>query len=276
MALDFSSWMTSVTTICNINDDFGLAAFTALVDRYIERATLYMLRDPDFDFLATRTIDITKQTAAGVRSVGIPTELIIVEGVSLITPANTKPPAGKRIRLLRMDKDWCDLIWPTQSDMQAPAEWQTYWALYSMFGAASDTANGQGPATDEAAAMPSPIIIAPTPDAAYVVEFSGVMRPPMLSATVSETFLTRYLPDLFLAASVVAVAGFQRDFASGNPGEGQGLADYWEAEYRRLKTGAAVENARQAARSVGWSANVPAVLAGMPRGGLPPGPAQGG
>src|SRR4051812_10982128 len=253
MALTYATWLTAVTSICNVNDDFGLAAFTALVDRYIERATLYMLRDPDFDFLATRTIDVTKQTTAGVRSVGIPTELIIVEGVSLITPANTRPPAGKRIPLLRMDKAWCDLIWPTQSDMQAPAEWQTYWALYSMFGTAADTANGQGPAADEAVALPSPIIIAPTPDAAYTVEFSGVMRPSMLSATVPETFLTRYLPDLFIAASVVAVAGYQRDF--GSPDSQQpdpSVAGYWQAEYTRLKTGAAVESARQASRSVGW------------------------
>src|SRR5271168_2502618 len=45
------------------------------------------------------------------------------------------------------------------------------------------------------------IIVGPPPDAAYTMEVVGTIRPAPLSATNTTTYLTLYLPDLFLTAS---------------------------------------------------------------------------
>lgn len=268
MAMNYSQWLTAITTILNITDSYGLATFNALVDRIIEYAELMMYRDPDLDFLATRTEDSSKTTMTGVRSVAIPSQFVIVDSVALITPANSIPSDGTRIPLLRTTREFCDVIWPQESLTKSPATYETYWATFSMFEAV-----GSGATSSEPVAMPSAIIIAPTPDNQYRVEFAGTFRPPALSAANSTTFLTTWLPDLFLAATVIMGAGYQRDYgADGNQAD-PSLAGYWQREYDKLKAGAAIESARQASRSAGWSSKVPAPLANVSRTQNPPPPA---
>lgn len=272
MSITYAEWLTTVTTILNITDDDGRAAFAALAPRYIERAELRMYRDPDLDFLATRTVDESQRTSAGLRAVPVPAKFIVLENASLITPANTAANEGTRIPLLRAGRPWCDAIWPTESLTRAPAAFETYWALFSMYEAVAS-----GAEADEPVALPSSIIIAPTPDNSYVVEYTGTFRPAALSADNPTTFLTTYLPDLFIAASVVAGAAYQRDFGAINAPGDPSLTTYWDREYQSGKFGAAVEEARRKAQSVDWTAYAPTPLANTHRTENPaPQPPQAG
>lgn len=269
--MDYASWLQALTTILNVNDTFGVAAFNALVPRFIEWAELRLYRDADLDFLATRISDHSQTTKPAVRSVAIPSKFIVIEQVTLITPANVAPADGTRVPLLRASRPYCDLIWPTESKTKAPAPFETYWCLPSMYEAA-----GSGATADEKVALPSSILIAPTVDGEYLVEYFGTYRPPSLSKDNSTTFLTQYLPDLFLAASVVVAAGYQRDFGADGNQQDPSLASYWEREYQAAKMGAAVEEARRAARSVGWGPYAPSTMANISRTQNPAPPAQGG
>jgi hypothetical protein len=87
------------------------------------------------------------------------------------------------------------------------------------------------------------IIFGPWPDKAYVVEVVGTIRPAPLSPTNTSTFLTNWLPDLFIAASMIFVTGYQRDF--GAQSDDPNAAKSWDNEYSKLLASAGAEEMRK-------------------------------
>jgi hypothetical protein len=87
------------------------------------------------------------------------------------------------------------------------------------------------------------IILGPAPSAPYNIEILGTIRPVPLSPTNSQTFLTQYLPDLFTAASMVFMSGYQRDFGSQSDNPQQ--AQSWENQYQLLFKSANAEEMRK-------------------------------
>ena len=79
----------------------------------------------------------------------------------------------------------------------------------------------------------------------------GTYRPEPLSPSHPETFLTEYMPDIFLAASMIFITGYQRDFGaqSDNPQQAQS----WEAQYNNLVKGAMLESLRQKFAGPAWT-----------------------
>ncbi len=96
---------------------------------------LGMYRDPDLDFLATRSgSDTSGHTTMGLRTAPVPPPIVVVEKVNLILPANQMNPAvGTRIPLLRASRSWLDQIWPDESATLTPAPWATYFAIQDQF-----------------------------------------------------------------------------------------------------------------------------------------------
>lgn len=247
--MNYTDYVTSLQTLLVIQDASGLANLQTILPRMIEYAELRMYRDPDLDFLATRTSDISAQTASGSRDVAIPTQFIVIEQANIILPAGVKPPTvgAQRVPLLRASQSFLDQIWPIDSDVATPAPFENYFSVYS---------------EQETGAGASKIRIAPTPDGTYYVEFRGTFRPTALSAANPNTFLTTYMPDLFLAASMIFGAGYQRDF--GAQSENPQMSLSWEQIYSGSKQGAAVEEARKKSTSYDWSSNSPPKLAMPP------------
>lgn len=87
------------------------------------------------------------------------------------------------------------------------------------------------------------IILGPTPDANYGVEVIGTIRPTPLSGSNTTTYLSLYLPDLFLAASMVFAAGYQQNFSAMGDNPQQALS--WEAHYKELFASANAEEIRK-------------------------------
>lgn len=275
MALSYSDWLSFVATTLNAADDDGKAMLTAMAPRMIEEAEARIYQDPSFDWPALGVVDVSKVTTAGLRSVEIPSAIsvagfqgyfVIIETVSLITPAGAKANAGTRVPLLRIDRSFLDQIWPQEGQTQAPAPFETYWALWTQdIGMPSDPS--------EPTPMPSAILIGPTPDDGYVVEFTGVGRPLPLSGTNSTTFLTTYYPAMFTAATLSFGYAMQRDI--GGAANDPEAAAWWEGEYQRLKAVAAAEAARQRSQGPDWSTSAATGPANLPRtrpGGGAPGP----
>jgi len=262
----YTDWLTAMVTYLNIADTAGITAFTALAPRFIEYAELRMQRDPDLDFLATRVVDLSQMTTGGMRSVAIPANFVVHEGANRIIPAGSRPYAGgaMRIPLQRTSRQFCDFIWPNETSVLTPdslTSW--YYALFSQQEPAPAPAEA-----DELVSLPSSIIIAPTPDNEYVVEQTGTQRIPPLSATNTSNFMTLWLPDMYIAASMVAASGYQRDF--GAQTSDPNMAVSWERIYQDLKNGAAVESLRQKARVDGFSPFPP-----QPMAPSIPGPSSG-
>lgn len=183
----------------------------------------------ELDFLATRKADSSLSFTPSSRTLTIPTTIIIVQQVNVITPAATQPNSGTRNPVDPVSLESLNFTWPVAAVQSTPS---------------IPTVGSMQDATT--------LIVAPTPDAAYVVEFVGIFRPTAMSSTNISTYLGTNYPDLFLAACMVFATGFQRDFGSQSGDPAMSLS--WESLYQERKKSAFPEIQRQKWSSVGWSA----------------------
>lgn len=262
--MTYNEFISALQQLTALTDASGLALMNSLSTRIIEATELRILREPEFDFLATRIADISQQTTTGMRSVPIPSAFLVVEGAALITPSGKASPSqtdAKRIPMLRTSRPHLDIVWPVESKTRAPDDLaDTYFALFSEEVAAPSDPTEPVPG-------PSALLIAPTPDAIYQVEITGTQRPAPLSSTNSPTFLTTHLPDLYLASAMVFVSGgILRNY--GMQADDPKMALSWLAVYGDLKRGVEVEELRKRAlvdggltRYAGRSSGAPPNLA---------------
>jgi len=102
------------------------------------------------------------------------------------------------------------------------------------------------------------IIFGPAPDDAYYFDIHGSCRPvPLYSAINPDTglsdggqmtFLTAWLPDLFLAAAMVSAAGYRHNF--GAQSDDPRMAVSWEAQFQTLLPSA--KNEEMQKKFLGW------------------------
>ena len=221
MALDYASYVDSMAQILSIVPSSTLEA-SPLLDRMVEYAELRIYRE--MDLLHTVT-EGTRDLVAGTRSVQIPDEIFIANSASVITPAATLPAAGTRNPLQRVSTEFINFVWPSAATQGVPL----YYAMLD------DTT----------------VVVAPTPDAAYKLSMVGIYRPDPLSDTNTTTYLTEYLPDLFVAASsVFGFGGINANY--GAAADDPQSAQSWENQYQALKAGVNMENLRSKAWAQSW------------------------
>lgn len=225
--MTYQEWLAAVGNLTeeNVED----VEFLDVVPRAIEYGELRIYRE--FDFLNSRTANTAVATASGTRAITIPSTIVVVEAINLISPAGTtNPELGTRIPIDRVSLEYLNFVYPTAATTGVP----------SVYALQSDTACRLGP----------------TPNGAYTCEIIGTQRPTPLSATVTETFISLNVPDLFLAATMIFFKNYQE--------EPEGAAVY-EAEYQKLKMGVALVDLRRKAESASWQPFSPAPLANVQR-----------
>lgn len=168
----------------------------------------------DLDFLQTIATDDTGNMTAGNRTLALPVDL----GTFIVTTEITPIVSGQRgTPLLPMSRQSLDYAFPASQAQGLPL----YWAPGNQ----------------------ATVIVGPAPDQNYGFEAVGTVRFTQLSATNTSNFLTLQLPDLYVAATCVFMAGYQRDF--GAQSENPQLSLSWEATYQSLLKSATVEEARK-------------------------------
>lgn len=95
------------------------------------------------------------------------------------------------------------------------------------------------------------VIVGPYPDASYLVEVIGTFQPIPLAVDNPQTQLTIYLPDLFIAAAMVFISGYMRDFGSQSDNPQQ--AQSWENQYQTLFKSANLLELRKKFAGPGWT-----------------------
>jgi hypothetical protein len=85
-----------------------------------------------------------------------------------------------------------------------------------------------------------------------------------MSSTNKTTFISLYLPDVFIMASMVYISGYQRNF--GRQSDDPAMAQSYESQYQALLRGAAVEEARKKFEASGWTSQAPTAVATPSRG----------
>lgn len=237
--LTYNQYVTELANLAVV--DSTDANFVANLPQCITYAENRIYRD--LDLLSTVTPVSGFSCATGSRQISwAMAQFVTVQEINVITPVGVSDPnAGTRINLLPTTKVWMDTVYASPSAIGVP-RWM---AMLNQ-----NTA-----------------LIAPWPDANYSVEIVGTVRPDSLSSSNSTTFISLYLPDLFLMASMVFISGYQRDFALGasQPNDPSMPINY-ETQYQTLLKSATVEEARKKFEAGAWSSMSPAVVATPTRG----------
>ena len=235
--LTYSTFQSSLANLApTATSDPG---FTADLPNIIDDAEFQCY--VDLDLLNTVVTDASATLSTGTRSFNLPTTngaFMVTQGFNVITPAGTtNPDLGTRVPLVPITKEALNFLWPSTTGSSVP----TYMA----------------PVTQ------SSWIVGPWPDAAYTVEVSGTIRPPALSSTNTTTLLSVYFPALFIAASMVRLSGYMKNY--GAAVDDPKMAVTWSARYQALLMAAETEEARKKFSSAGWSDKQPMPLATPPR-----------
>lgn len=102
------------------------------------------------------------------------------------------------------------------------------------------------------------ILLGPPPDAAYPVNITGVIRLPSLAkyatagpADTSYTYISQWMPDLLVMASMIYISAFQRNFSS--TADDSPMGQTYEKQYQALRLGAISEENRRKFLGSGFS-----------------------
>lgn len=236
VGLTYNTFVTSLANMISVDptDDGFVAALPNIIDDAEQR--LYR----ELDLLST-VVTATEVMTASSRRFTLPTTsgtFVVVEEMNAITPAGTTDPeAGTRVPMLPVSKEYLDAVYPSVA--------------------------GAGVPTNFAPISQQDWIVGPWPDAAYTIEVVGTIRPAPLSSSNQTTFLSQYLPDVFLAAALVFSAGYQQNFSSMGDNPQQSVT--WESHVQKLIDSAKVEEIRKKFGSQGWSSKSPDPIATPPR-----------
>lgn len=226
MALDYTSYVAQISNIMAV--DSTTTQFQTMLPGMISYAEQRIYRE--LDLLNTVVRNDSATLTALNRNFTLPTttngNYITIQGINLVTPAGVATiSTGTRNPLQPTTRDYLDAVWNSATGATLPK----YFAMIDQFN----------------------IIVGPWPDAAYQAEVIGTIRPNPLTSTNTTTFLTEYLPDLFIAASMIFATGYQRDFGSQADNPAQAVS--WEGQYEKLFASAMGEELRKKFAGPGWT-----------------------
>lgn len=216
------------------------AAFQIILPQAITYAENRMYRE--LDFLFTSIANTNYSCTVGTRSINVPPGIFVVpEQINVITPAGTtNPDNGTRVPLLPTTKEFLDQVYG--SGLPANRGVPKYFVPFDDY----------------------TFLLGPYPDQAYTVEIIGTYRPDSLSASNKTTFISLYLPDVFIMASMIYISAYQRNF--GKIADEPQMAVTYEAQYQALKASAMTEEGRKKFEAAAWSSQSPATTASPTRG----------
>lgn len=212
--------------------------FKAILPATFDYANNRIYRELDFLPMWQST---TAAMVVNNRNLAVPTAVVVLDSINAISPAATTPDNGTRNPVERVSIDALNFLWPMASLVPALP---TKFAII-----------GTGTAMS--------VLFSPTPNAAYNAELVGIVRPTPLGASTTTTYITDNYADLFIAACMIYLSGYERDF--GAESDDPSRAQSWSSTYNDLRTAAMIEAARQRGQGAQWSTDMPPVVANYPR-----------
>lgn len=233
MALTYPTFVTSLANMLVLpeNDPNFQLALPNIIDDAEQR--IYR----ELDLLATIVRDSTGSLVPNSRNFTFPQHFVVSESLNVFTPAGT---TTERFQLIPVTREFLDAIYPNEAATVSPSVPQ-YYAMI----------------TDQA------IIVGPPPDAAYKIEVVGTIRPVPLSVGNPTTYLTNYLPDLFLCEALIFGYGYLKDYGAATDDPRSSAS--WSAHYQDLWQSANIEENRKKYASQAWTPKQPAPAATPPR-----------
>lgn len=234
MSLNYSTYITEIAAITVISSNIlvnGDGNSGPIAPGMIDYAEQRIYREGDF--LATYITDTSTNVVANQKIFNYPTSIgtfLVIDQINILTPVTATASNAIRVPLQVASKQFIDMVYPSNATaVGIPTYFAPATATYATLG--------------------------PIPDKSYNVEVIGTQRPVALSTSNSSTFLTQTLPDLFIAASMVFMSGYMRNF--GAQADDPQMAQSWQGQYDKLFASAGMEEMRKKYVSQAWQAQVP-------------------
>jgi hypothetical protein len=219
MSLTYASYVTAIQTLMpTTSADMDFATILPDAIDYGEQR-LYR----ELDLLSTVNRDTSGAVTANSRTFTLPQSIglfVVVDGINVITPVGASVSNGARNPLIPTSRSHIDFVWPSETAASA-ATVPSLWA----------------PVTDQT------ILIGPAPGAAFSVEVIGTIRPAPISASHTTTFLSLNIPDLFIAATMIFISGYMKNYGAQADDPKQAVS--WESQYDKLFASANAEELRR-------------------------------
>lgn len=209
------------------------AQFNVLIPQMLNYAELRIQRDLDLlPSLTSGNYTLTQ----GSNILQIPVgDFVTIQTIGVSLSGGAVTP------LLPAAKEYIQTVWGIGSTSGQPR-------VFAMVG--GDSATGGNTSNN--------IMLGPVPASAYTATVYGTARLPTLNtyanqaqAGTSTTFISTWLPDLLIQASMIYVSQYQRNFgASSNDPQ---MGPTYELQYKNLLTGAQAEEGRKKFQSSGWT-----------------------
>jgi hypothetical protein len=208
-------------------------AFLTILPSMITYAENRMYRDLDFLFtsIATTAYGMT----AGSRIIAVPAGTFVVPEQINVLVGSSNPDLATRVPLLPTTKEFLDACYG--SGATANRGLPQYWVPFDDY----------------------TFLVGPYPDQSYPCELVGTYRPDSLSATNKTTFISLYLPDVFIMASMIYISAYQRNFGRAN--DDPQMAVTYESQYQTLLKVADLEENRKKFEAAAWSSQEPSISA---------------
>ena len=236
--LTYSSYVQQISTMAVVSATDP--NFTIVIPSMIDYAELRIQRD--LDFLSTQISNSSYSFTSGNNTLTIPTAAFVVMQTFEVINGS-----GASSALLPVTKEYIQNVYGSGSTTGLPQ----YFAVYGGDSATTGLTSQN-------------MIVGPTPDSAYSVRLTGTIRSAPLSASNTATFISTYLPDLFIMASMIYISAYQRNF--GRLNDDPQMAQTYESQYQALKAGAMIEENRKKFEAAAWTSYSPAPAATPTRG----------
>ena len=233
MSLTYDTYLAELALL----SQFGPADpnFLANLPSCIDYATNRITRE--LNLLNTITTNSTLACTPGTRAVDLSALNPVyntLQDINVLTPSGvTNPDLATRVQLTIQSLSFMNSIYGSSPTAGGVAGVPQYFAMV----------------TDQS------ILVAPYPDLVYNIEIIGTVRPTPISQSNDTNWISTYLPDLFLAASMIQMSGFKMNF--GAQSDDPKMAMSWEDQYTKLRDSAGVEDAMRKYYSTGWTAQLP-------------------
>lgn len=235
MALTYSTYVTTIANLLAVPETD--TQYVQILPSMIDYAEQRIYRE--LDLLSTTVRDTTGSLTPDSRNFTLPSgngRFVVLDAI------NIRNLSGVRVAQLQpVSLEFLDAAYPAETSTGVSVV-PEYFAMI----------------TDQT------IAVGPSPGSAWGVEVIGEIRPTPLSVSNTTTYLTSYLPDLFIAASMIFGSGWQKNF--GGQADDPKMSQSWEGQYQLLKASADLEEHRKQWASVSWTSKQPSPVAIPQRG----------
>jgi len=222
--------------------------FNTIIPQMLNYAEQRIQRDVDFLQSVTSSTSFSISSGTNVVNTITVNAFQTIQSIGVVSGTGTTP-------LIPVTKEFLQNVHGDSSVTGVPM----YFAMSGGSGSGTSATNN--------------VLVGPYANSAYQLSVTGTTILPSLYPTVGadgypfigtgSTFISTYLPDLLLMASMVYISGYQRNFA--NMGSDPQMGATYESQYQAILKGAMIVEARKKFNSSGWTPLSPAVVASPSR-----------